>query len=67
MNEKYGCDAVEMESFALFYNAKYFNRKASCLLTISDSFITHEELCSEERERKLDEMIELGLESIIIL
>ena len=67
MNEKYGCDAVEMESFALFYNAKYFNRKASCLLTISDSFITHEELSSEERERKLDEMIELGLESIIKL
>ena len=67
MNEKYECDAVEMESFALFYNAKFFNKKAGCILTISDSFITNNSLSSLEKEKKLDEMIILGLESIIKL
>lgn len=32
-----GCSCVEMESFSLFHNAKLLNKKASCLLTISDS------------------------------
>lgn len=67
MRDKYNCDAVEMETFALFHNAKYFNRKASCLLTISDSFITKEEMDSETREKKLDDMIVLGLESLLTL
>ena len=30
------CLACEMESFALFENARYLNKKAACLLTISD-------------------------------
>ncbi len=35
---KKGCLAVEMESFALFHNAKVLGKRAACLLTISDSF-----------------------------
>ena len=58
---------AEMEAFALFYNAKYLNKKASCLLTISDSFITKEKLTSEEREKNFNDMITLALESIIKL
>ena len=60
-----GCKAVEMETYALMYNAKKFMKKATALLTISDNLITHEEIDSASRERKLDEMIVLALESII--
>ena len=35
-----GCVAVEMESFALFLNARVLGKKAACLVTISDSFVT---------------------------
>ena len=40
-------------------------KKATALLTISDNLITKEQIDSKERERKLDEMIILALESII--
>lgn len=60
-----GCQAVEMESYALFYNAKKFKKKATTILTISDSFVTKEEMDAKTREQKLDEMITLALESII--
>ena len=67
MVDKYNCDAVEMETFALFNNAKYFNKKAACILTISDSFVTKGELTSIEREQGLDKMITLGLDTAITL
>ena len=54
-----GCKAVEMEAYALFYNAKKFKKKATALITISDSFVTHEEMDSQTREQKLDEMISI--------
>ena len=63
--EKYGVKAVEMESFALFHNAKVLNKKATCLLTISDSFITKEETTSEQRQTSFNEMITLALDSAI--
>lgn len=58
-----GCIACEMESFALFHNAKILNKRASCLLTISNSFITNEETTSEERQTAFTKMIELALEA----
>lgn len=60
-----GCKAVEMETYALLYNAKKFMKKATAILTISDSLITDEEINPLEREQKLDQMIILALESII--
>ena len=60
-----GCVAVEMEAYALLFNAKKFKKQATAIVTISDNLITHEEINSEERERKLDDMIMLALESII--
>ena len=60
-----GCKAVEMEAYALFYNAKKFKKKASALITISDSFVTHELMDAQTREQKLDDMITLALDSII--
>ena len=59
------CLCVEMESFALFYNALKLNKKAACLLTISDNLITHEETTSEERQTAFGDMMEVALEAAI--
>lgn len=56
--------ACEMEAFALFYMAKYFNRDAACLLTVVDSYYKNQESTAEERERSLNDMIKIALESI---
>lgn len=58
---------IEMESFALFSNAKKFNKKAACLLTVSDLFFSDEKLSSLEREKELNDMIVLALESCLKL
>ena len=61
LKDKYECEAVEMESFALFANAKYLNKKAACILTISDSFVTKSEISAEERQNNLNNMIKIAL------
>lgn len=58
------CLCVEMESYALFHTAHILHKKAACLLTISDSLVTHQETSSKERETALQEMMELALESV---
>jgi len=58
----HGCVAVEMESFALFANARYLNKKAACLVTISDSLVTHEATSAEERQLSFTKMMEIALE-----
>ena len=67
MVEEYDALCVEMESFALFHNAKVLNKKAACLLTVSDSLCTNEHLSAEERQTSFNEMITLALESAIRL
>ena len=57
----------EMETFALFNNARYLNKKCACLLTVSDSFISNEKLTSQQREQSLDKMIILALETSLKL
>ena len=61
------CLCVEMESFALFYNALKLNKNAACLLTISDNLETKEETTSLERQNSFNEMIELALDTAIQL
>lgn len=58
---------VEMEAFALLYNAKMLNKKAACILTVTDGIYFEEKLTAEQREKSLDKMIELALESAIEL
>lgn len=60
----HGADAVEMESFALFANAKALGKKAACLLTVSDSLVTHEATTSQERQEAFTKMMEIALHSI---
>ena len=55
--------SAEMEAFALFYLAKMFNKKASCLMSVVDSKYIKEVATPEERESGLNNMIKLALES----
>ena len=64
LREQYNCYATEMETFALFSNARKLHKKASAILTVSDNLITKEVTTSEEREKSFNKMIEIALESI---
>lgn len=56
---------TEMEAFGLFIVASKFNRQASCLLTVVDSHNSDDIIDPKDREKSLDDMIILALESII--
>ena len=58
-----GCVCVEMESFALFHNARVCGKQAACLLTISDSLISGVQTSAAQRERAFGQMMETALES----
>ncbi len=61
IHREQNCIAVEMESFALFANAKAQNKNAACILTISDNLATHETTHSTARENAFIQMIEIAL------
>ena len=65
--EKYQVMGVEMESFALYNTAKILKKKASTILTVSNSFYQEKELTPKERETNLNNMIKLALESSLKL
>lgn len=58
---------AEMEAFALFYNAYYLNKKASCLLTVVDSHYKNQEMSAQDRQSSLNSMIKIALESALSL
>lgn len=62
---KYSVLGVEMESYALFINAKLLGKRAATLLMVSDSFLFKDQLSSLDREQGLDNMIVLALESCL--
>ena len=57
--------SAEMEAFALFYNAKLLNKKASCLMSVVDSKFIKDVATPEERQTGLNTMIKLALDSAI--
>lgn len=63
LHSEKGCLCVEMESFALFHNASVLGKNAACLLTISDSFVTHEATTAEERQSSFTAMMKMALEA----
>lgn len=67
IKERMNADCVEMESFALFHNANVLGKRATCILTISDSFVTKKELSAEERQNSFNKMMILALETAIAL
>lgn len=56
--------SAEMEAFSLFYVAKMLNKNASCLMSVVDSKFIKEIATPEQRERNLDNMIKIALDSI---
>ena len=63
--ENFNPVSVEMEAFALFYNAKLLNKKASCLMSVVDSKFIKNVATAEERQTGLNNMIKLALDSAI--
>ena len=57
--------SVEMEAFALFYNAKLLNKKASCLMSVVDSKFIKNVATAKERQTGLNNMIKLALDAAI--
>lgn len=65
--EPFNTVGVEMESYALFANALELKKNAACILTVSDSFVTHEVTTAEERQLSFNKMMEIALETGISL
>lgn len=61
LRDERGCLCVEMESFALFANAKVLGKNAACLLTISDSFVSPEITTAEQRQKSFTAMMKVAL------
>ena len=57
--------SVEMEAFGLFYIANKLGKEASCLMTVVDSLFDKRSLTSEDREKSLNDMIIMALDSVI--
>ncbi|MCK9471296.1 MAG: purine-nucleoside phosphorylase [Bacilli bacterium] len=65
VRDKFGCVGVEMESFALFANARHLGKKAACILTVSDSLVTHEATSPKERQTSFNKMMEIALDACV--
>lgn len=61
IRDQHDCIAVEMESFALFHNAKVLGKNAACLLTVSDNLVTKQETTAEERQSAFTRMMDIAL------
>ncbi len=55
----------EMESFALFANARFLGKKAACILTISDIIGKENNASPEERQTAFKDMMEVALDTAI--
>lgn len=59
--------APEMEAYALFTTAKLFKKNAACLLSVVDSHFINDEIDSKDREKSLNTIIKLALDSAVQL
>jgi purine-nucleoside phosphorylase len=62
---KFGCLALEMECAELYTLAAKYGREALCILTVSDSLITHEQTSAGERQTAFTRMMEVALETAV--
>ena len=65
--QKMGVLAVEMEAAALYMNAARLGKRALAICTISDSLVTGEALDSEARRTSFLDMMEIALETAILM
>ncbi|MBE6153731.1 MAG: purine-nucleoside phosphorylase [Firmicutes bacterium] len=64
-NEEY--KILEMEAFALFLIAHELKKECACLLTVVDEAYSTNQISSEDREKNLNNMILIALESALEL
>ena len=64
MMHDYGVLAVDMETCELYTLAAQYGVSALTIMTVSDSFVTHEICSAEERQTAFNDMIRLALEII---
>ena len=57
-----GLLGVEMESAALYINAKKLKKDALCICTVSDNIVTGEVTTSDQRQNAFTDMIKVALE-----
>lgn len=60
--KKLGLLGVEMESAALYLNAKRTGKEAMVICTVSNNIVTKEETTSDERQNAFKDMVRLALE-----
>ena len=60
--KKHNLLGVEMESAALYLNAKRTGKEAMVICTVSNNIITGEETSSEERQNAFKDMVKVALE-----
>ena len=56
--------STEMEAFPLFYLAKMLNKNATCIMTVVNTPFSKENVSTEKRQKGLNDMISLALDSI---
>ena len=64
---KMGTLAVEMESTALYLEAARAGKRGLTICTISDHLVTGEATTSEERQNTFTQMMEIALETAILM
>ncbi|NQX83589.1 MAG: hypothetical protein HRS57_00160 [Mycoplasmataceae bacterium] len=62
-NAKKGALLVENETGAIYTIAKYFNKDAITLITVSESLVTKDSLSPEDRQNSFNQMLSLALET----
>lgn len=64
IKQDHGCQIVEMETAALFANAKVLGKNAAAVMTISDCLVTGESTTSQQREVSFTNMMEVALGTV---
>ena len=62
-----GILGVEMEAAALYMNAAYAKKRALAICTVSDHLFTGEALSSADRQSSFTEMMEIALNTAVVL
>ncbi|MGA3601668.1 purine-nucleoside phosphorylase [Lysinibacillus agricola] len=61
----HNCICTEMESFALFHNARILEKNAACLITIGENLVTKEEISAEAKQTTFNNMMQIALEACL--
>eukprot|EP00121_Abeoforma_whisleri_P007759 Awhi_evm1s7094 len=61
INKEFGCGVVDMETAALFANAKALNKRSAAVMTVSDDLVRGTKATTQERQHSFTNMMEVAL------